>query len=74
MPLWYKTRFSMTRLEINEHSHDKRDSNVVLLVVCHTRMRSHPLCLLSEGVKVRFTSSLSVYAKVLAHNLNDIRY
>ena len=25
------------------------------------------------GVKVPFTSSLSVYAKVLAHNLNDIR-
>ena len=24
-------------------------------------------------VKVPFTSSLSVYAKVLAHNLNDIR-
>ena len=27
----------------------------------------------SIGVKVPFTSSLSVYAKVLAHNLNDIR-
>ena len=25
------------------------------------------------GVKVSFTSSLSVYAKVLAHNLNDIK-
>ena len=27
----------------------------------------------NEGVKVPSTSSLSVYTKVLAHNLNDIR-
>ena len=28
---------------------------------------------IGHGVKVSFTSSLSGYAKVLAHNLNDIR-
>ena len=48
---------------------------ISILLLQHTAKETYwATCLISgKGVKVPSTSSLSVYTKVLAHNLNDIR-